>query len=88
MLLDGPTQEESATLGRHVAYLEALAESGVALLYGRTQNADERTMGLVLLRAPATETAQELMAGDPAIAEGVMSGELFPYRIAGGALIR
>ena len=86
MLVDGPTAEESAALGRHVEYLQALTENGTALLYGRTQTADERTLGLVIIRAGSAEEAGERMAADPAVAEGVMNAELFPYRIAGGAL--
>ena len=86
MLTAGPTPEEAVTLERHSAYLQALAESGTALLFGRTQTADAKTIGLVILAAESPGEAQRLMEEDPAVAEGVMRAELFPYRIAGGAL--
>ncbi len=86
MLVEGPTVEESAILDRHVEYLEDLARGGRALLFGRTQTASERTVGLVILAADSSGEARRLMENDPVVAEGVMRAELFPYRIAGGSL--
>ncbi len=86
MLTDGPTREESAILERHVEYLQGLAERGTALLFGRTQKADEKTMGLVILIADSPNEALEAMESDPAVADGVMRAELFPFKTAGGAL--
>ncbi len=82
MLTEGPTDEEAQALAGHVAYLERLSGEGDVLLAGRTQTADENTRGLVILQAPSESAATAIMQGDPAVAEGVMSAELYPYRIA------
>jgi uncharacterized protein YciI len=81
MLQEGLTARERAVVEAHAAYLRELAARGVAVLFGRTDTTDERTFGLVVFRAPSEAAARATMAADPAIAGGVMRGELFPYRI-------
>ena len=87
MLTAGPTPQEVAILDRHAAYLRDLAKDGQALLFGRTQTADENTIGIVVLRAGSEAEAREMMANDPVVAGGIMDADLFPYRIAGGSLV-
>lgn len=82
MLVAGPTEFEEAVVGRHFAYLAGLAAMGVLELAGRTMENDEATFGIALFRADDEEAAHSIMAGDPAIAEGVMTGELHPFRVA------
>lgn len=82
MLTAGPTPEESEIIGQHFTYLQDLAEKGTVLLVGRTQNNDETTFGLCIFEAGSEEEARTIMSQDPAVARGVMSAELFPYRIA------
>jgi len=82
MLVTGPTPEENATVGDHFQYLKELAEQGSVLLVGRTQNNDESTFGLCIFEAGSEEEAREIMQRDPVVARGVMSAQLFPYRIA------
>lgn len=82
MLSTGPSAEESEVLQQHVSYLEHLTVTGNVLLSGRTQTTDASTFGIVIINATTEERATEIMANDPAIRGGVMSGELFPYRIA------
>ena len=82
MLVTGPTPEENATIEKHFLYLKDLAEKGSVLLVGRTQNNDESTFGLCIFEAGSQEEAREIMHRDPAVADGVMSAQLFPYRIA------
>ena len=82
MLTEGPDEIEAEALAGHVAYLERLAQDGQVLLAGRTQTAEARTLGLVIFEAGSEEAAHAIMAGDPAVAAGVMSAELHPYRIA------
>ena len=83
MVTDGPTAEESEVLTRHAAYLRGLAEEGTVVLFGRTQNADETTFGLVIFEAESEPAARALMGSDPAVKEGLMQPALYPYRIAG-----
>jgi uncharacterized protein YciI len=82
MVSHGPTPEEAATIERHSDYLRRLAESGVAVLYGRTLNEDASTFGMVIFEADSEGAAIAIMNDDPAVKEGAMRAELYPYRIA------
>ena len=81
-LTEGPTAEEQAIVARHFAYLQDLTEKGVAILVGRTQTADADTLGIMIFQAASEAKAQEIMANDPAVKNGVMAATLFPFRIA------
>jgi uncharacterized protein YciI len=82
MLTEGPTPEEAEVMARHAAYLREQGEKGVVALFGRTQNADESTFGLVVFEADSEDSARKLMEEDPAVKQGLMRARLFPYRIA------
>jgi uncharacterized protein YciI len=82
MLTEGPTTYESETVSRHFAHLQDLTEKGVMILVGRTQNADETTMGLAIFEAENEASAREIMQSDPAIVGGVMTATLYPYKVA------
>jgi uncharacterized protein len=76
------TPEEQVIVGEHFAHLEALTGQGVVLLVGRTQDNSPRTFGIVIFQAGSEEQAQALMNSDPAVRQGIMRAELFPFRIA------
>ena len=82
MLTEGSTPEEDAVVSRHFAYLKDLTEKGVMILMGRTQNADESTFGIAIFEAENEIAAKKIMENDPAVAEGVMTATLYPYKIA------
>lgn len=82
MLSQRPTPDEQGVLEQHLEYLEDLADRGVVRLAGRTQNNDPSSFGIVIFRADSPEDARRIMAEDPAVAAGVMSGDLYPYRVA------
>jgi uncharacterized protein YciI len=82
MLTDGPRSDEQRIVSEHFAHLERLTEEGVAILMGRTLNNDERTMGIVIFNADDDAAAHAIMKSDPAVVNGVMTAELFPYRVA------
>jgi uncharacterized protein YciI len=82
MLLDGPTPQEAATISEHFAYLKELTDRGVVMLAGRTLNTDASSFGIVIFNADSEGAARQLMNDDPAVEQGVMRAELFPYRIA------
>ena len=82
MLVSGPTEAESAAIGAHFAYLQGLAAEGVVLMAGRTIDTGVDTWGIVVFQAVSLADAEGVMRADPAIARGVMRGELFPYRVA------
>ncbi len=82
MLTDGGTPQEQKIVSDHFAYLQRLTEEGVAILMGRTLNNDERTIGLVIFNAVDDASAHKVMESDPAVANSVMTAELYPYRVA------
>jgi len=82
MLTDGPTPAEAEIVSQHFNYLRELADQGVVLLAGRTLNTDESSFGIVIFLAASEDDANAIMQADPAVQQGVMRAELFPYRIA------
>ncbi|HRJ26903.1 MAG TPA: YciI family protein [Fimbriimonadaceae bacterium] len=82
MVTEGPTEDEAAVIGAHFEYLQGLVAQRVMLVVGRTQNNDEKTLGLAIFEAENEPAAQEIVRSDPAVAQGMMSAEVFPYRIA------
>lgn len=53
------------------------------LLFGRTQNSDAPTFGSAIFRAESEDEGRSIMSNDPAVKEGVMRAELYPYKVAG-----
>ncbi len=82
MVTDGPTPEEAETVSRHFAYLTELTEQGVMILVGRTLDNDESTFGIAIFEAENDSAARSIMEKDPAVAGGVMTATLHPYKIA------
>ncbi len=82
MLTEAPTEDESRIVGEHFHYLMELAAAGKIGLIGRTVNNDETTFGLVLINSGTETDAREIMENDPVVKEGVMTGQLFPFRQA------
>ncbi len=83
MVVDGPTEQEAQVLAQHFAHLTALADGGTVILFGRTQNNDETTFGLVIFEAASADAARDIMSGDPAVEHGLMQATLFPYKVSG-----
>jgi len=82
MLTEGPTPEEETILSAHFAYLKHLTDQGVVILAGRTLNTDASSFGIVIFRASSEDEARARVNGDPAVKQGVMRAELYPYRVA------
>ena|ERR1043165_6289840 len=78
----GPTAAEKEVIGDHFFHLKLLCDLGTVVLAGRTTTEDDKVFGLCVLKAKDEAAAREVMAGDPAIEKGVMTAELFPFRIA------
>lgn len=81
MLKDGGTTRENQIVQAHFDYLEALVADGTVTLAGRTLNTDPTAFGIVLLNADE-DSAQSIVDNDPAVAQGLMRAELFPFRTA------
>lgn len=78
----GPTAAEKEVVGEHFQHLKLLCDMGTVVLAGRTTTEDERVFGICLFNAKDLKTAQEIMSGDPAIEKGLMTAELYPFRLA------
>lgn len=76
------TDADNAAIGRHVAWLQAAAGRRQVILAGRTAEPLDRTFGLVVFEAADETAARRFMEHDPAVAEGIMTAELHPYRAA------
>lgn len=83
MLTEGPTIDEEQALDRHFRYLQEQLTAGRVILFGRTQTTHDATFGLVIFEASDDDAAEAFMQADPALAEGCMSAEVYPYLIAG-----
>ncbi len=82
MLTSGPTEAEVRATQAHFAYLQDAQRAGNMLLAGRTLTADEDTFGIVIIRAESLAAAQRFVEEDPVVVEGVMTAEVFPFRVA------
>lgn len=82
MLASGPTERESGIISDHFEYLKELTRRGTVLCAGRTLNTDPSSFGFVVLQVESEEDAGRVMAGDPAVREGVMVARLFPFQMA------
>ena len=76
------TDKEHDIVSEHFQALQNLKAEGKLILAGRTMNMDETTVGIAVFEADSVEEAKEIMENDPAIKKGIMTGTLFPYRVA------
>lgn len=74
------TPEEIAIVGEHFDFLQAKLAAGELILVGRTQ--DQPPVGIAIFEAEDQAGAQRFFQEDPAVAKGVFSGEVRPYKIA------
>ncbi len=76
------TDADKAAVGAHFQRLKAATDAGQVILAGRTPEAGDKTMGLVVFTATDEAAARAFMQADPCIAAGVMLGELRPFSLA------
>jgi uncharacterized protein YciI len=81
-LATGWKKSESEIVSSHFSYLKGLVEAGVVLLAGRTTSTDSSSFGIVIFEADSEKDAENLVASDPAVKNGVFRAELFPFSIA------
>jgi uncharacterized protein YciI len=82
MLTEGPTEHEASVVAAHFAYLLQLIDEGTGLMAGRTLVESENTFGVVVFEAESEDFARRVMENDPAVINGVMVAQLFPFRVA------
>lgn len=76
------TEKEEDIVNRHFLKLQDLLAEDKLILAGKTLGLDINTFGVVILEVNSEGEALEIMHSDPAVAEGIMTGELFPYKVA------
>jgi uncharacterized protein YciI len=76
------TENEDKIVKEHFEYLTNLKKEGKLILAGRTQTWDEKTFGIVILNVDSLHDASEIMQQDPGVSKGLMTAELFPFKIA------
>lgn len=76
---DTPTEDEIRVISDHFDYLKNLLDRDQLILAGRTDGAE---FGIVIFEAEDETAAKIIMQNDPAILNRMMSGELYPYRLA------
>lgn len=76
------TSKEEEIVNSHFHKLQELLKEGKLILAGRTQNMDEKTFGIVILEVDSEEEARAIMENDPSVLGGVMTAEIFPYKVA------
>jgi uncharacterized protein len=77
--IDTITGAEGETFGRHAGYLQRLFDEGTLVLAGPTLGTVNT--GVTVVEAEDEAAARAIMQADPAIAEGVMTGELREMRV-------
>ncbi len=80
--MDNWTTREEKIVDKHFSKLQELLEEGKLILAGKTSGLDEKTFGIVILEVENEDTAITIMKSDPAVSEGIMTAELFPYNVA------
>lgn len=75
---DARTQE---ILGLHASYLKAGLGSGKVLVVGRTDTKLENNFGIAVFKAANEFEAREFMEADPVIKHGIMTAEVFPFKL-------
>lgn len=75
------TDADNEIVERHFSVLQDLQKQGKLILAGRTTHDGEDSFGIVILKGDERE-ARVIMENDPAVKEGIMTAELYPYRVA------
>lgn len=76
------TAKDEEIIECHFKHLQSLLAEGKLILAGKTGGLDENTFGIVIFEASSPDEANMIMKNDPAVAEGIMTAVLFPYRVA------
>jgi uncharacterized protein YciI len=74
------SDEEARIMGAHFERLQKLYADGTMILVGPTLG--EVNTGIAVFEAPDEAAAQRIVDEDPAVASGLMQGELRPYEIS------
>ncbi|WP_442597960.1 YciI family protein [Neobacillus sp. D3-1R] len=76
------TENDHQLVMEHFQALQGLLLENKLIMAGRTTNFDPTTFGIVILQVENEEEARRIMENDPTVKGGIMTAELFPYRVA------
>jgi uncharacterized protein YciI len=74
------SDEEQRIMGEHFERLQRLYADGTMILVGPTLG--EVNTGIAVFEASDEAAAQRIVDEDPAVASGLMQGELRPYKVS------
>ncbi len=75
------TDKDEAIMEAHLRYIEELEHRGVLLMAGHTTAEGVRTFEMCAFQAESESAARDIMNKDPAVWRGIMTGEVFPFRV-------
>lgn len=73
------TPEENEIMSKHFVYLKDLMEKGLLVLAGPETSGK---FGIAIFKADSLEHAKELTANDPAVKNGIVTAEIYPFKIS------
>ncbi|MBN8585484.1 MAG: hypothetical protein J0M37_10335 [Ignavibacteria bacterium] len=73
------TEEEGNIMGVHFEYLKDLLDKGKLILAGPETTGK---FGIAVIEAESEDEASNIMMNDPAVKSGIVSPELYPYRVS------
>ncbi len=77
------TDEDNSLVGEHFKHLERDTKVGKVILAGRTlTEEDPAGFGIVIFKENSIKEAQEYLDADPAVKAGIMTANLYPYKVA------
>ena len=77
---DTASEDEQRIMAAHFERLQRLFADGTIVLVGPTLG--QVNTGIAVFEAPDEEAAQRVVDEDPAVASGLMRGELQPFRVS------
>lgn len=78
-MVTDPTPDEQRIMADHFDYLKAKLNEGQLVLAGPCLDA---SFGVVIFSAHDDDAARRFMEADPAIAQGVMTADLRPFKLS------
>lgn len=73
------TEEEGNIMGVHFEYLKDLLDKGKLILAGPETTGK---FGIAVIEAESEDEARNIMMNDPAVSSGIVSPELYPFRVS------
>jgi len=73
------SEEEGNIMGVHFEYLKDLLDKGKLILAGPETTGK---FGIAVIETESEDEARNIMMNDPAVSSGIVSPELYPFRVS------